>query len=101
MKPEPQLRPYPTPRTLLRTAATASVAVPLLTACVTSGDDGDGKAADTGAAKTADNPLGVREDAPLEVVVFKGGYGDDYATKAEAQYSQRYPKAKIDHKGLQ
>jgi N-acetylglucosamine transport system substrate-binding protein len=101
MNPEPQLRPYPTRRTLLRTAATAAAAVPLLTACVTSGDDGDAKAADSGAAKTAGNPLGVRDDAPLEVVVFKGGYGDDYATKAETQYTQRYPKAKVGHKGLQ
>ena len=90
----------PTRRTLLRTAVTASITAPLLTACVTSGDSDDPDDPD-GAAKTTENPLGVKEDAPLEVVVFKGGYGDEYATKAEAQYQQRYPKAKIDHKGLQ
>jgi N-acetylglucosamine transport system substrate-binding protein len=90
----------PTRRTLLRTAATAAVTAPLLTACVTSGSDAKNDSA-AGGAKTTENPLGVKEDAPLEVVVFKGGYGDEYATKAEAQYQQRYPKAKIDHKGLQ
>ncbi|MFI5892432.1 N-acetylglucosamine/diacetylchitobiose ABC transporter substrate-binding protein [Actinoplanes sp. NPDC051513] len=97
---EPQLRPYPTRRALLKTAAAAAVTVPVLAACVTSGKKDDGTAA-AGGAKTADNPLGVKEDAPLEVVVFKGGYGDDYAIKAEQQYTQRYPKAEVDHKGLQ
>ena len=98
MNPEPQPRPYPTRRTLL---AAATLAVPALAGCVTAGsDDGDGNAA-AGADKTADNPLGVKADAPLEVVVFKGGYGDEYATKAEARYQERYPQAKIDHKGLQ
>src|SRR4051812_21960902 len=90
----------PTRRTILRSVATAAVAMPLLTACVTGGKKDDGPAA-AGGEKTADNPLGVKADAPLEVVVFKGGYGDDYATRAEAQYTQRYPQAKVDHKGLQ
>jgi len=85
----------------MRTAAVAGLAAPLLTACVTSGREDDESDAAGGAARTADNPLGVKEDAPLEVVVFKGGYGDEYATRAEARYQQRYPKAKVDHKGLQ
>jgi len=84
----------------LKTAATAVLSVPVLAACVTSGTD-DAPAAGGGAAKTTANPLGVKADAPLEVVVFQGGYGDDYATRAEAQYRQQYPAAKIDHKGLQ
>ncbi len=100
MNPESQLRPYPTRRTLLRTAATAALTVPALAACVTA-DKKDETAADSGAAKTTDNPLGVKADAPLEVVVFKGGYGDEYAIKAETQYTQKYPQAKVDHKGLQ
>jgi N-acetylglucosamine transport system substrate-binding protein len=99
MNSEPQVRPCPTRRGVLKTAVTAAVAAPILSGCVTAGDKSDKTAA--GAAKTADNPLGVKADAPLEVVVFKGGYGDDYATKAEAQYTARYPKAKVDHKGLQ
>src|SRR5690242_1544153 len=101
MNPDSQVRPYPTRRTLLRAAGAAAVTVPALAGCVTAGKDDDGKAAGSGAEKTADNPLGVKADAPLEVVVFKGGYGDEYAVKAEATYQQKYPQAKIDHKGLQ
>ncbi|MBL7257981.1 N-acetylglucosamine/diacetylchitobiose ABC transporter substrate-binding protein [Paractinoplanes lichenicola] len=100
MNPESQLTRYPTRRTLLRTAAVAAVTVPALAGCVTSGSD-DEPAAESGVEKTADNPLGVKTDAPLEVVVFKGGYGDDYAIKAEAAYTAKYPQAKVDHKGLQ
>ncbi|WP_432835655.1 N-acetylglucosamine/diacetylchitobiose ABC transporter substrate-binding protein [Dactylosporangium sp. CA-092794] len=75
-------------------------ATPLLSACVTSGGSDDTPAANT-AAKSADNPLGVKDDAPLEVVVFKGGYGDDYAKSAEDVYKSRHPKATVDHKGIQ
>ncbi|MEV6849164.1 N-acetylglucosamine/diacetylchitobiose ABC transporter substrate-binding protein [Actinoplanes sp. NPDC051411] len=99
MNSESQVRPYPSRRGVLKTAVTAAVAAPILSGCVTSGDKSDKTVA--GAAKSADNPLGVKADAPLEVVVFKGGYGDDYATKAEAQYTAKFPHAKIDHKGLQ
>ena len=101
MNPESQLRPYPTRRTLLRTAVTAAVAVPALAGCVTAASSADDEPAAAGAEKTTENPLGVKADAPLEVVVFKGGYGDDYAVQAEATYKQKYPQAKVDHKGLQ
>lgn len=98
MNPDSQVRPYPTRRTILKSAAVLSV--PALGGCVTAGkESGETKAG--GAEKTAENPLGVKADAPLEVVVFKGGYGDEYAVKAEATYQQKYPQAKIDHKGLQ
>ncbi|MEU4214962.1 N-acetylglucosamine/diacetylchitobiose ABC transporter substrate-binding protein [Actinoplanes sp. NPDC026623] len=86
---------------MLRTAVTAGVALPLLSACVTGGDDDDDPAAGNAGVKSADNPLGVKPDAPLEVVIFKGGYGDEYAKKAEAVYSRKYPDAKIDHQGIQ
>jgi N-acetylglucosamine transport system substrate-binding protein len=99
MNPESQVRPYPTRRAVVRTAATAALAAPLLAGCVTAGKKDHQTVA--GAAKTADNPLGVKAGAPLEVVVFKGGYGDAYATRAEAEYSRKYPAAKVDHKGLQ
>ena len=97
MNPDTLPRPYLKRRTLL---ATAALSGPLLAGCVTS-PDGDDAPADSGGAKSADNPLGVGPDAPLEVVVFKGGYGDEYARSAETRYQQRFPKARIDHKGLQ
>ncbi|GAA2347724.1 N-acetylglucosamine/diacetylchitobiose ABC transporter substrate-binding protein [Dactylosporangium salmoneum] len=84
----------------MKTALGAAAAVPLLSACVTSGKD-DGKPAANAGAKSADNPLGVKDDAPLEVVIFKGGYGDDYAKHAEDLYKGKYAKATIDHKGIQ
>jgi N-acetylglucosamine transport system substrate-binding protein len=49
----------------------------------------------------AQNPLGAPGDAPLEIVIFKGGYGDEYAKNAEAMYQQRFPKSTVDHKGIQ
>lgn len=99
MNPSPFAQPYPTRRNVLRAAVAAGVATPLLSACVTSGKD-DGAKAETG-SKSTTNPLGVKEDAALEVVIFKGGYGDDYAKKAEGLYTTKYPKATIDHKGIQ
>jgi N-acetylglucosamine transport system substrate-binding protein len=52
----------------------------------------------TGAAL---NPLGVKDNAPLDVVIFKGGYGDDYAIHAEEIYKQAHPGAQIKHSGIQ
>jgi N-acetylglucosamine transport system substrate-binding protein len=52
----------------------------------------------TGAAK---NPLNVKADAPLDVVIFKGGFGDDYAINAEKIYQANFPDAKISHQGIQ
>ncbi|MBX6341358.1 MAG: carbohydrate ABC transporter, N-acetylglucosamine/diacetylchitobiose-binding protein, partial [Thermomicrobiaceae bacterium] len=49
----------------------------------------------------AANPLGVKPDQPLDVVIFKGGYGDEYAIHAEQIYAQAYPKAKVSHAGIQ
>jgi N-acetylglucosamine transport system substrate-binding protein len=47
------------------------------------------------------NPLNVKPDAPLDVVIFKGGFGDEYATNAEKLYNQAFPQAKISHQGIQ
>jgi N-acetylglucosamine transport system substrate-binding protein len=50
-------------------------------------------------AQDAANPLGVDPAAPLDVVIFKGGFGDDYAINAEKIYNTTYPDAKIKHTG--
>jgi N-acetylglucosamine transport system substrate-binding protein len=49
----------------------------------------------------ADNPLGVDPTAPLDVVIFKGGFGDDYALHVNEMYTQRFPDAKITYAGIQ
>ncbi|WP_230686910.1 N-acetylglucosamine/diacetylchitobiose ABC transporter substrate-binding protein [Catellatospora vulcania] len=88
---------------LTRRSALAGVAAVAastgLAACATAGgDDGDKvKQGDT----SAENPLGVSADAALEVVIFKGGYGDQYAIDAGSSLKQKFPKVAVDHKGIQ
>jgi N-acetylglucosamine transport system substrate-binding protein len=53
-------------------------------------------------AQGAENPLGVDPEAPLDVVIFKGGYGDDYAINVNDNlYGQLYPDAEITYAGTQ
>jgi N-acetylglucosamine transport system substrate-binding protein len=53
-------------------------------------------------AQDADNPLGVDPAAPLDVVIFKGGFGDDYAIYVnENMYNKLYPDAQITYAGIQ
>lgn len=53
-------------------------------------------------ASGATNPLGVDPSAPLDVVIFKGGYGDDYAKNVNDNlYTKLYPDAKITYAGIQ
>ncbi|KWV31057.1 MULTISPECIES: N-acetylglucosamine/diacetylchitobiose ABC transporter substrate-binding protein [Micromonospora] len=92
-------------RTLLgRTAAAGLLATPvvgLLGACATSGSDEGGSKAEEG-TKSATNPLGAPEDAPLEVVIFNGGYGEKYATDVhEPLYKKAFPKAEVKHQSTQ
>ncbi|MBV1855325.1 N-acetylglucosamine/diacetylchitobiose ABC transporter substrate-binding protein [Catellatospora tritici] len=87
----------PTRRGLLVGTA-AAAATTALGGCATSGSDAD--SAGKGAV-SAENPLGVPADANLEVVIFKGGYGDAYAVDAGSKYKQKFPKVTVDHKGIQ
>lgn len=53
-------------------------------------------------AQGGENPLGVDPSAPLDVVIFKGGYGDEYAIYvAEEMYQSLYPEAEIQYTGTQ
>jgi N-acetylglucosamine transport system substrate-binding protein len=91
-----------TRRGILQTAAAAGLlagAPGVLSACATSGG-GDKKETARGDKNSA-NPLGVKEDAPLEVVIFNGGFGEEYAKSHEAMYAEKYPKAQIKHSATQ
>ncbi|WP_234358987.1 MULTISPECIES: N-acetylglucosamine/diacetylchitobiose ABC transporter substrate-binding protein [unclassified Plantactinospora] len=92
-------------RTVLRRAAAAGLltipAAGLLGACATGGDDEGSTEQETG-EKSATNPLGVKEDAALEVIIFNGGYGEKYATDVhEKLYKTAFPKAEIKHQATQ
>ncbi len=52
-------------------------------------------------AQDASNPLGVDPAAPLDVVIFKGGFGDNYALNVNEMYNQLYPDAEITYIGTQ
>lgn len=93
---------------LARVGLTALVAGPFLSACATGGG-GSQEAAPSaaapsagGASASANNPFNVKADAPLEVVIFKGGYSDEYATQShEPLYKKAFPGATIKHQGIQ
>lgn len=82
---------------LQRTAAAGLMAVPaagLLSACVGSKDDTPTDQAE--GTVTAANPLGVKEDAELEVVIFNGGLGTKYATDVHIpSYKAKFPQANV------
>ena len=111
---------YYSRRELLARAVTISLATPalsgILAACGGGGASGPAggpaatpaptSAAAAGPQATlptgeARNPLKTPEDQPLDSVIFKGGYSDEYAINAERIYQQAYPKAKVSHQGIQ
>ncbi|GIJ43547.1 carbohydrate ABC transporter, N-acetylglucosamine/diacetylchitobiose-binding protein [Virgisporangium aliadipatigenens] len=88
-----------TRRGLMTVAGAGTVGGTLLGGCAMGGGNDDSDSAE-GDVNTA-NPLGVKEDAPLEVVIFNGGFGEEYAKAHEAMYKERYPKAEIKHSATQ
>lgn len=89
-----------------RAAAAGIVAVPvmsLLSACATGDDGDDNTTPDTGKGNKPGElkPLNVNGSTPLDVVIFDGGFGQQYAKDAEAEYRKAYPKADIKHTGTQ
>ncbi|WP_432037489.1 N-acetylglucosamine/diacetylchitobiose ABC transporter substrate-binding protein [Streptomyces cucumeris] len=87
-----------------RSAALGLIAVPsvsVLTACASGGDD-DSNKVDKG-KKSAKNPLAVNESAGLDVVIFDGGFGQQYAKDAESEFTKAFPKTegKVKHSATQ
>lgn len=87
-------------RQLLRWAGSSTLAVSAsgaLGACATPGDTPGKVAASKGAATKA-NPFGVVNSGTLEAVIFKGGYGDAYATEVhQPLLNKAFPKLSIKH----
>jgi N-acetylglucosamine transport system substrate-binding protein len=91
-------------RDVLRRAAAAGLlatpAAGLLSACALGSKD-DNKSGQDQGNKSATNPLGVDEAKALEVVIFNGGFGEEYAKAHENMYKEKYPKAEIKHSATQ
>ncbi|GGO76994.1 N-acetylglucosamine/diacetylchitobiose ABC transporter substrate-binding protein [Nonomuraea cavernae] len=88
--------PRITRRDLLRAAALAPVAG-ALAACATPAAKPTASSA-APAATSAANPLGVPGDKPLEVWIFDGGFGQDYAKNIhQPLFKAKYPGVEIKH----
>ncbi|MFF5253013.1 N-acetylglucosamine/diacetylchitobiose ABC transporter substrate-binding protein [Streptomyces leeuwenhoekii] len=86
-----------------RSAALGLISVPtmsFLSACASGGGGDDGEKAKAG-KKTAKNPLGVNESAPMEFVLFDGGFGKEYAEDAVKIYEKNFPGAKVKFSATQ
>ncbi|MGW5331298.1 N-acetylglucosamine/diacetylchitobiose ABC transporter substrate-binding protein [Streptomyces bauhiniae] len=85
-----------------RTAVLGLVAAPgmgLLSACASSGGDGQDKA--KAGTKTEKNPLGVNDTAKLDFVLFDGGFGKAYAEDAVKLYEKDFPEAQVKFSATQ
>ena len=91
----------PSRRILLKRAGLAAVAVAggssFLSACASGGSSSNEQ---DRAARTSENPFGVQASAPLSVVIFNGGYGEEYAKFHESLYNDQFPEADISHKAI-
>ncbi|WP_335986017.1 N-acetylglucosamine/diacetylchitobiose ABC transporter substrate-binding protein [Glycomyces sp. MUSA5-2] len=91
-------RPIFNRRNLLGATA-AGLAASSLGACATSGSDDDAEEVTVG--DDAENPFGVDPAAPLDVVIFDGGFGNEYAVAHQAIYNEAFPDAEITHLATQ
>jgi N-acetylglucosamine transport system substrate-binding protein len=80
-------------------ATAAGLAASSLAACATSGSDGDSEEVTVG--EDAENPFGVDPKAPLDVVIFDGGFGEEYALAHQEMYKRAFPDAEITHLATQ
>ncbi|WP_345398489.1 extracellular solute-binding protein [Nonomuraea salmonea] len=84
-------------RELLRGAALVPVAG-ALAACATPAAQPAQSSSAAPAATSAANPFGVANDKPLEVWIFDGGFGQEYATNIhQPLFKSKYPSVEIKH----
>lgn len=93
-------------RDLLKRAAALGLSFPAAVALFTGARPLSAFAQDAtpegGTPVGATNPLGVDPAAPLDVVIFKGGFGDNYAINVnENLWPIQFPDSKITYQGIQ
>ncbi|TDE09689.1 N-acetylglucosamine/diacetylchitobiose ABC transporter substrate-binding protein [Jiangella asiatica] len=92
-------------RTFLQRMAVAGVALGpggvFLASCATSegADEDEGEAEEEPQGEVSeDNPFGVPDGEPLEIFIFDGGFGDEYATEIHQPiFSEKWPDVQINH----
>jgi N-acetylglucosamine transport system substrate-binding protein len=88
-------------RVLLRRAAAAGLlatpAAGLLQACA----GGSSGSKSTSGTKTGDNPLGVADGSKVDVVVFNGGLGDEYAKYDKTVFAGKHGKVTVNMSSTQ
>src|SRR5699024_8780179 len=87
-------------RRLFLGLAGAGTGAAALSACAAGGGGGDDEGGGSGVSGgdgevTDDIPFGVAGDAAVDVVIFNGGYGDQYAKDAGEKYAEMYPDADV------
>jgi N-acetylglucosamine transport system substrate-binding protein len=96
-------RPYPR-RVFLRRAGLSALAVSgsasILASCASGGDEEEDEVSGGGQEQTAENPFGVNATDPLYVVIFNGGYGEEYAKYHESIYQEKFSGAEIKHEAI-
>lgn len=86
-------------RRLFLSLAGAGTGAAALSACAAGGGGGDdggdggGGVGEGGGEVSDDNPFGIDTAAEVDVVIFNGGYGDQYAKDAGEKYEELYPDA--------
>jgi N-acetylglucosamine transport system substrate-binding protein len=91
----------PTRRDFIKRGAALGLSAPAIAAAMAALGGSSAFAQGTPTAAGTANPLGVDPNAPLDVVIFKGGYGDDYAINVNDNlYKKLYPNAQITYAGI-
>lgn len=80
-------------RRLFLSLAGAGTGAAALSACAAGGGGGDDGGDGGGGEVSDDNPFGIDTAAEVDVVIFNGGYGDQYAKDAGEKYEELYPDA--------
>ncbi|MFJ9114084.1 N-acetylglucosamine/diacetylchitobiose ABC transporter substrate-binding protein [Streptomyces sp. NPDC102394] len=86
-----------------RSAALGLISVPamgFLSACASGGGSDDNSSGNDQGKTSKSNPFGAKKGTKLDVVIFKGGYGDDYAKAWEADFAKD-PGITSTHTGTQ
>src|SRR6266511_660301 len=87
-------------RNVLRAAAAAGLlATPAVGALAASA--GGDKGGTGGGKVSGDSPFKAKEDTTVNVVVFNGGLGDEYAKKDVTLFNTKHPKIKINMRSTQ